>query len=73
MTVEFVAGGTGDLYFHFDFPPEIEEQVRRDLEAKGYSTPSFEVRLGGTDTNTPTHQHAIMTIHPASPSHSWLP
>mmetsp|Transcript_17028 Transcript_17028/g.30857 ORF Transcript_17028/g.30857 Transcript_17028/m.30857 type:complete len:111 (-) Transcript_17028:108-440(-) len=62
MTVEFVAGGTGDLYFHFDFPPELEEKVRRELETKGYSTPSFECGYflkDGTQTTKITNVVAI--------------
>ena len=37
-----MAGGTTNLVFKFDFPPELDAQIRRDLEEKGRSTPTFD-------------------------------
>lgn len=42
MTVDFQKGGTTDLTFKFDFPSEQEETIRRELETRGRSTPTFE-------------------------------
>ena len=42
MSVDFKLGGSTDLELRFDFPPELEEQIRKDLKSKGRSTPTFE-------------------------------
>ncbi|GMH48341.1 hypothetical protein TL16_g00271 [Triparma laevis f. inornata] len=41
MTIDFKLGGSTDLELRFEFPPELEEQIRQDLETKGRSTPTF--------------------------------
>eukprot|EP00518_Triparma_eleuthera_P015573 CAMPEP_0197550464 /NCGR_PEP_ID=MMETSP1320-20131121/4045_1 /TAXON_ID=91990 /ORGANISM="Bolidomonas sp., Strain RCC2347" /LENGTH=323 /DNA_ID=CAMNT_0043110835 /DNA_START=297 /DNA_END=1268 /DNA_ORIENTATION=- len=42
MSVDFKLGGSTDLELRFDFPPDLEEQIRKDLAEKGRSTPTFE-------------------------------
>jgi len=41
-TIDFIEGGTTDLVFKFDFPPELDAAIRADLAAKGRATPTFE-------------------------------
>jgi acyl-coenzyme A thioesterase PaaI-like protein len=42
MRIEFERGGHTDLELRFDFPPELEEQIRRELQTSGRATPVFE-------------------------------
>lgn len=45
LTVDFRKPGNTDLELRFDFPPEQEEEIRKELAEKGRSTPSFEYGL----------------------------
>lgn len=40
--VDFQKIGNTDLELRFEFPPELEAQISRELEEKGRSTPTFE-------------------------------
>jgi acyl-coenzyme A thioesterase PaaI-like protein len=40
-SMNFIRGGSTDLTLKFDFPPELEAQIRKELEEKGRSTPTF--------------------------------
>lgn len=40
--IDFMHEGSSDLELRFEMPAETEAQIRRDLEVKGRSTPSFE-------------------------------
>eukprot|EP00520_Triparma_pacifica_P001662 CAMPEP_0118648494 /NCGR_PEP_ID=MMETSP0785-20121206/9187_1 /TAXON_ID=91992 /ORGANISM="Bolidomonas pacifica, Strain CCMP 1866" /LENGTH=300 /DNA_ID=CAMNT_0006540693 /DNA_START=30 /DNA_END=929 /DNA_ORIENTATION=+ len=41
MTLDLRKGGTGDLELRFEFPKELEDEIREELAAKGRSTPIF--------------------------------
>jgi hypothetical protein len=41
MELDLRKGGTGDLELRFDFPPELEKEIREELDSKGRSTPTF--------------------------------
>ena len=41
MELDLRKGGTGDLELRFDFPPELEREIREELDSKGRSTPTF--------------------------------
>ena len=40
--IDFQHEGNSDLELRFEFPPEIEQQIKNDLAGKGRSTPKFE-------------------------------
>lgn len=42
MHIDFVAEGNSDLELRFEFHPEVDEQIRKELETRGRSTPRFE-------------------------------
>lgn len=42
MDIDFVAVGNSDLELRFVFDPQIDQQIREDLAARGRSTPRFE-------------------------------
>ncbi len=43
LHIDFEYPGTTDLELRFDFPPETEEEIRRELHSRGRSTPTFEM------------------------------
>ncbi|MDH5633488.1 MAG: DUF4442 domain-containing protein [Gammaproteobacteria bacterium] len=43
LTIEFEHPATTDLELRFDFPPEQEKIIRKELESRGRSTPTFEM------------------------------
>lgn len=42
MSIDFQVGGSTDLELRFNFTDGMEEAIRKDLEAKGRATPTFE-------------------------------
>ena len=42
MYIDFVAEGNSDLELRFVFDPQVDQQIRDDLAARGRSTPRFE-------------------------------
>ena len=42
MCIDFERGGSTDLELRFDFPTELEMQVRRELQTSNRATPTFE-------------------------------
>ncbi len=42
LTVDFQKPGDSDLELRFDFPPEMEAEIRQELIERGRSTPTFE-------------------------------
>lgn len=42
MVIDFVHEGNSDLELRFSFDPQIGQQIQRDLDSKGRSTPEFE-------------------------------
>jgi len=45
LSVDFQRPGDSDLELRFDFPPEKEEKIRKELAERGRSTPTFEYGL----------------------------
>ena len=41
LTIDFLRAGTTDLELRFDFPPDLEPIIKKELEEKGRSTPTF--------------------------------
>ncbi len=41
LTIDFLLAGTTDLELRFDFPPDLESIIKKELEVKGRSTPTF--------------------------------
>jgi hypothetical protein len=42
MSIDFQRGGSTDLELRFEFSPELEAAIRRELETHGRATPTFE-------------------------------
>lgn len=42
LTLDFQREGRTDLELRFDFDPKLEQEIRRELETRGRSTPTFE-------------------------------
>lgn len=42
LNIDFIRAGTADLELRFDFPPELEPIIEKELNEKGRSTPTFE-------------------------------
>jgi len=64
MSVDFQRGGTSDLTFAFDFPPEQEAEIRRELREKGRSTPTFECGFYDQDGTLVTKIKNVVAIRP---------
>jgi acyl-coenzyme A thioesterase PaaI-like protein len=64
MTVDFLAGGTTDLELRFEFPAELEQQIRMELEAEGCATPVFEYGYYLADGVRCTSIHNKVAIRP---------
>lgn len=41
MSIDFIYPGNSDLELRFEMPPDIEQEIARELQEKGRSTPSF--------------------------------
>ena len=64
MNVDFQLGGSTDLELRFDFPSELEEQIRADLATKGRSTPTFEYGYYLKDGTLCTKISNVVAIRP---------
>ncbi len=42
LMIDFQRPGDSDLELRFDFPPELEEKIRKELAERHRSTPTFE-------------------------------
>lgn len=42
LKIDFMRAGTTDLELRFDFPPQLEPIIEKELKEKGRSTPTFE-------------------------------
>jgi len=62
MELDLVKGGTGDLTLKFDFPKELEEQIRGELEEKGRSTPEFQYGFYLEDGTLVTEVRNVVAI-----------
>jgi acyl-coenzyme A thioesterase PaaI-like protein len=64
MSIDFVLGGSTDLELRFDFDPELEEQIRKDLATKGRSTPTFNYGYYLKDGTLCTKIENVVAIRP---------
>jgi len=62
MSVDFQRGGVSDLTFKFDFSSQQEMEIRRDLEEKGRSTPTFECGFYDKENNLITKVTNVVAI-----------
>jgi len=62
LTVDFQKPGTTDLELRFDFPPEMEQQIRKELNEKKRSTPTFEYGLYRKDGVMCTKVECVVAI-----------
>ncbi len=62
LSVDFRQVGNSDLELRFDFPPEKEEAIRRELAERGRSTPVFEYGLYREDGLMCTHIECVVAI-----------
>lgn len=60
LKIDFDRPGTTDLELRFDFPPEMEEKIRKELNNRGRSTPTFE--MGYYDANDQLCTKIINTV-----------
>lgn len=62
LTVDFRKPGNSDLELRFDFPPEKEQQIRKELKENNRSTPTFEYGLYREDGEMCTHIECVVAI-----------
>ncbi|MDY6978955.1 MAG: DUF4442 domain-containing protein [Pseudomonadota bacterium] len=62
--VDFQKVGNSDLELRFEFPPELEEQIRRELAEKGRSTPTFEYAFYRADGERCSVVKSTVAIRP---------
>lgn len=64
MKIDFRREGKTHLELVFDFDPEVEKQIREDLETKGRSNPTFKYHYELTDGTPCTTIHNTVAIRP---------
>lgn len=64
LTLDFIHGGSTDLELRFELPPQQEEDIRRELEARGRATPTFEYAYYRTDGKLCTRILNTVAIRP---------
>lgn len=64
MCIDFERGGSTDLELRFDFPAELEIQIRRELQTAGRATPTFEYGYHLADGSRCTVIHNTVAIRP---------
>lgn len=62
LTVDFQKPGTTDLELRFDFPPDLEEKIRKELSERKRSTPTFEYGLYREDGEMCTKVICVVAI-----------
>jgi acyl-coenzyme A thioesterase PaaI-like protein len=67
LTMDFRSAGNSDLELRFDFDPELEERIRKELAIRGRSTPTFEYGYYRSDGVMCTHISATVAIRPRDP------
>lgn len=64
MNVDFQIGGGTDLELRFEFPPDMEESIAKELEERGRATPTFEYGFYLADGRCCTVIHNTVAIRP---------
>lgn len=62
--VDFMKVGNSDLELRFEFPPELENQIRQELAERGRSTPTFEYGFYRQDGECCTWIKSTVAIRP---------
>lgn len=62
LTLDFQKPGTTDLELRFDFPAELEAEIREELAKRQRSTPTFEFGLYDTNGELCTHVECVVAI-----------
>ena len=62
LFVDFQRAGNSDLELRFDFPPELEEEIHKDLAERNRSTPTFEYGLYREDGLLCTKVKCVVAI-----------
>ncbi|MEJ2114678.1 MAG: PaaI family thioesterase [Gammaproteobacteria bacterium] len=64
LTIDFLRAGTTDLELRFDFPPELEPVIKKELEVKGRSTPTFKYSYHLKDGSQCAEVECVVAIRP---------
>lgn len=64
LKLDFQHEGNTDLELRFRFEPDLEQRIRRELEDKGRSTPTFEYGFHLEDGTLCTLVHNTVAIRP---------
>ncbi len=64
LTVDFIKAGIGDLELRFEFPAELEPVIKKDLEEKNRSTPTFEYGYYLKDETLCAKVECIVALRP---------
>lgn len=64
MEIDFRSGGRTDLELRFEFPPDLEESIARELAERGRCTPTFEYGYYLTDGTRCTVIRNTVAIRP---------
>jgi acyl-coenzyme A thioesterase PaaI-like protein len=73
MTIDFEQGGSTDLELRFEFPQDLESQIRATLERDGRATPSFEYGFYLNDGSRCTRIVNTVAIRPRGYSKATTP
>ena len=64
LELDFFRVGSTDLTLHFDFPADLEQDIRDQLEKSGRATPTFEMRYVRADGEACTRIRNTVAIRP---------
>ena len=64
LSVDFMHPGNTDLELRFDFPKQLEHDIKQQLAKKDRSTPSFEYGLYRSDGSQCTKITCVVAIRP---------
>lgn len=64
LNIHFIRVGNSDLTLHFDFPEEMEKEIRQTLAEKGRADPEFRMQLVRKDGEVCAHISNTVAIRP---------
>ena len=65
LSLDFRLPGNSDLELRFNFPKTLEEEIRKELQSKNRSTPTFEYGFYRADGKLCTAIKCVVAIRPA--------